>query len=63
MANTGPSGAHTHPPALSAPIAQSLEVSERLRPIVDDLNDILDRLEHLAGLEEGEQPPDATRDP
>jgi hypothetical protein len=64
MANSGSSGAHTHPPTLSIPVLQSQEASDRLQPLVDDLNRILDRLEHLAGLEEGEQPPDAsTTDP
>jgi hypothetical protein len=44
----GPSGSHTHPPQ---PVADSQEVSEQLRPIVEELNRIIDRLEDLAGLD------------
>jgi hypothetical protein len=55
----GPSGSHTHPPP--APVADSQEVSEQLRPIVDELNRIIDRLEDLAGLDDQEIRPDGPR--
>lgn len=49
----GPSGSHTHPPL--APVAESQEVSEQLRPIVEELNRIIDRLEDLAGLDDDQE--------
>jgi hypothetical protein len=54
----GPSGAHTHNNSGSLAVDQSQQVSEQLRPIVDELNRLVDRLEHLAAPEEDE-PPDA----
>jgi hypothetical protein len=55
----GPSGSHTHPPnGRSVAVDQSQQVSEQLRPIVEELNRLVDRLEDLAGPQEDE-PPDA----
>lgn len=48
----GPSGSHVHP------VAESQEVSEQLRPIVAELNRIIDRLEDLAGIDDQEIRPD-----
>jgi uncharacterized FlaG/YvyC family protein len=54
-----PSGGHTHPPDNNSPaVDQSQQVSDQLRPIVKELNRLVDRLEHLAGFEE-DDPPDA----
>ena len=56
----GPSGAHTHPPdSGSLAVDQSKEVSEQLRPIVQELNRLIDRLEHLAGHDADSEEPDA----
>jgi hypothetical protein len=46
----GPSGAHTH--NNSPAVDQSQQVSDQLRPIVKELNRLVDRLEHLAGTDE-----------
>jgi hypothetical protein len=48
----GPSGAHTH--NNSPAVDQSQQVSDQLRPIVSELNRLVDRLEHLAAPEEDE---------
>jgi hypothetical protein len=50
----GPSGAHTHPNGRSPVVDQSQQVSEQLRPIVEELNRLVDRLEDLAGFDEDE---------
>jgi hypothetical protein len=51
----GPSGSHTHPPNGRSPaVDQSQQVSEQLRPIVAELNRLVDRLEHLAGTDDDE---------
>jgi hypothetical protein len=56
----GPSGSHTHPPNGCSPaVDQSQQVSDQLRPIVAELNRLVDRLEDLAGTKE-EDLPDAT---
>jgi hypothetical protein len=48
-------GAHTHPDQFSA-VDRSKEISAQLKPVVDSLNAIVDRLEQLAGMEdEGEK--------
>jgi hypothetical protein len=58
-----PSGGHTHPPENgSLAVDQSQQVSEQLRPIVNELNRLVDRLEHLAGPQEDE-PPDVPAPP
>jgi hypothetical protein len=55
-----PSGAHTHPPnGRSVAVDQSQEVSDQLRPIVEELNRLIDRLEHLAGPDADSKEPDA----
>jgi hypothetical protein len=55
----GPSGSHTHPNGHSPAVDQSQQVSEQLRPIVAELNRLVDRLEDLAGTKK-EDPSDAT---
>jgi hypothetical protein len=56
----GPSGSHTHPPnGRSGAVDQSQQVSDQLRPIVAELNRLVDRLEDLAGTKK-EDPSDAT---
>jgi hypothetical protein len=50
----GPSGAHTHPNGRSPAVDQSQQVSEQLRPIVAELNRLVDRLEQLAGTDDDE---------
>jgi hypothetical protein len=48
-----PSGGHTHPPENgSLAVDQSQQVSEQLRPIVNELNRLVDRLEQLAADDE-----------
>jgi hypothetical protein len=49
----GPSGAHTHSNGRSPAVDQSQQVSQQLRPIVAELNRLVDRLEHLAADDEG----------
>jgi hypothetical protein len=49
----GPSGSHTHPNGRSPAVDQSQQVSEQLRPIVAELNRLVDRLEQLAADDEG----------
>ena len=54
-----PSGAHTHPPnGRSVAVDQSQEVSDQLRPIVQELNRLIDRLEHLAGHDADSEEPE-----
>jgi hypothetical protein len=56
----GSSGAHTHPSnGRSVAVDQSQQVSEQLRPIVEELNRLVDRLEDLAAIANEEHPPDA----
>jgi hypothetical protein len=60
--NRQPSSAHTHEFDPSPPVAESQQISAQLTPLVQELNAIIDRLEALAGLAEGEQD-DAAEDP
>jgi hypothetical protein len=49
----GPSGSHTHPNDRSPTVDQSQQVSKQLRPIVAELNRLVDRLEELAADNKG----------
>lgn len=52
MARQEPSGAHIHAPAFeTSGVGESRKVSDDLRPLVAELNRIIDRLEVLAGID------------
>jgi hypothetical protein len=57
---TGGTHAHDSP---SPPVAESREISAQLASLVKELNEITDRLEHLAGVGEKGEQDDAAEDP